>query len=591
MGHLIAILAFLFASMAAVHAETEVTLGLSSPRTQVGAPVEMVLTVRGTRSAELPASIRVDGLEINAIGRQQRFEMRNFQTTSSVVYTYRIQPLREGDFTIPPVEVKVGDASLFSNAVTLQVAALPAPLPGGSAGPSTGAVDDMSPFFGEIVLSRREAYVGEVIPAELRFYFSAELGGEVGDRPEFGGEGFTVQDFASMPKREQIVNGAKFVLFTFQTAITPVKSGSLEVPEAKLGANLQIPGSRPPGMDDFFRNFGGGDPFGMFTQSRRVEVVAPPTGLEVKPLPSAGKPTSFSGAIGRFSMDVAVEPSRVKPGEPVTMRVTVSGQGNLDAMGAPVLRDDAGWRTYDPVARVESRDAVNYSGSKIYEFMMIALEDQERTPGVAFGFFDPAAGEYRELVADPLPVDAPAGDRQQVAADTAAPEAEPPPLTTPVAAATPMPAVGSGGSSTWTPWLGRTWVLVSGGAIAAFALAWCGFLGVRAFLGSAFLRAAGRRRRLERLLENARRAPDDGFVVAAAAVLEGVPGGDPGALDLESRLEAFAAAEEVKVPLRGLLGRLAEVRYGGGGLPPPEASERKAVLEVLGHLVKESNNG
>jgi tetratricopeptide (TPR) repeat protein len=131
MGHLITILVFVFASLSAVYAKTEVTLGLSSPRTQVGAPVEMVLTVRGARSfisvAYMPISLRIEGLKIKEINRKGRiemanYEMANYEKTWSFIGTYQIQPIREGDFKIPPVEVKVGDKSIFSNAISLRVA-------------------------------------------------------------------------------------------------------------------------------------------------------------------------------------------------------------------------------------------------------------------------------------------------------------------------------------------------------------------------------------------------------------------------------------------------------------------------------------
>lgn len=584
----IAILLLLLVSAAALFAETEVTLGLSSPRTAVGTPVEMVLTVRGAGSADVPATLSVDGLEINAIGRQQRFEMRNFQTTSSVVYTYRVNALREGDFTIPPVEVRIDDETMFSNAVTLRVGAPASPLPGGVPRTSPDAGGGM-PYFGQVVVSRDKAYVGEVIPAELRFFFSADLGGEVGDRPEFGGEGFTVREFASMPKREQIVDGGNFVLFSFQTAITPVKSGALEIPSAKLGARLQVPGGAPPGFEDFFRNFGFAPP-GMFSESRQVEVVAPPTVLQVEPLPAVGQPDSFSGAIGRFSMDVDVSPDRVGPGEPVTLRVTVSGQGNLDAMGPPVLRGDAGWRTYDPVSRVESRDAINYDGAKVYEFMMVALEDKGTTPGVAFGYFDPVEGEYRELVAEPLVVEALAGEKKQVAA-TRQPQVDDsggePPAGGPAATLSPVRA---GGSDTWVPWLARPWVLTANGVLAGVALLWALLLGVRALAGSDAMRAVGRRKRLRQLVAKAGDADGSGFAAAAAAALGGVLDCEPAPNEMQARLGAVTCDESVKAPLSRLLERLEESRYGGLEAAVPDAAERQAVMAALQRLIRENDH-
>lgn len=152
--------------------------------------------------------------------------------------------------------------------------------------------------------------MGEVVPSELRYYFHSRISGEVGDRPNFGGEGFTAQKLSHVPKREQIVNGENYIVFGFQTGITPVKSGALEIPASSLEARLQVPGSPPPGFADIFQQFGGVLPPGMFTNSRDVRIETKPVTLEVIPVPKEGKPENFSGAIGKFKMEASANPKK-----------------------------------------------------------------------------------------------------------------------------------------------------------------------------------------------------------------------------------------------------------------------------------------
>jgi hypothetical protein len=424
----LAVVAALLLSGVSLFAE-EATAGLSSPATMVGRPVEIVVTIRDARSAEVPQTVNVPGLQIQLLGRSTRFEMNNFKISSSLTYTYSVLPQHEGDFDIPPIEVRVGNKTLKTNPLRLSVAQAsamqpPPVLPGAPApqmpqSPGRPSASGALPYFGELVLSKKKAYVGEVIPAELRFYFNSSIGGEVGDRPSLAGEGFTMQKLSSMPKREQIVNGENYIVFAFQTAITPAKSGVLEIPAAKLEARLQMPGSAPAGFDDFFRQFGGIAPPGMFTNMQEVGIETSPASLEISPLPKAERPEDFTGAIGKFKMDVSVSPKKAGPGDPVTLRVVVSGQGNFDAMGAPSLAGDEGWRSYPPAEKFQSSDAINFLGEKSYEFLLVARTDQQQTPGVKFSYFDPDTGKYETLTHNPLPVQARAGQPSVPTAESA----------------------------------------------------------------------------------------------------------------------------------------------------------------------------
>ena len=437
----------------------EATAGLSSPATVVGRPVEMVVTVRDARSAEVPQSLNVPGLRIELLGRSTRFEMNNFKITSSLTYTYSVLSQKSGEFDIPAVEVRVGDKTLKTNPLRISVAEASAmPPPQGLAGlpsaplPPSGAQTPRGnalPYFGEMVLSKKKAYVGEVIPAEFRYFFSSSIGGEVGDRPNLIGEGFTIQKLANVPKREQIVNGENYIVFAFQTAITPAKTGPLELPSAKLEARLQLPGSAPAGFDDFFRQFGGIAPPGMFTNMQEVAIETAPTSLEISPLPKQGRPDDFSGAIGKFKMEATVSPKKAGPGDPVTLRVVVSGQGNFEAMGPPVLVEGDEWRSYPPSEKFQSSDAINYAGDKTYEFLIVARTDQQQTPGIAFSYLDPDTGTYETLTQNPLPVQARAG---QAPAKTAEASLEVNQAARPEASSTPNPPLAgqSGGASSWT---------------------------------------------------------------------------------------------------------------------------------------------
>ena len=586
-------LSLLFAlALATTLRAQEATLGLSSPTTSPGQPVEIVLTVRDARSAEVPETLNVPGLRIQLSGRSTRFEMNNLQITSSLTCTYTVVPERTGEFDIPAVNVQVGVKTIQTNPLRLNVVdsslgmpmAQPAPMPlttdPGMAPPTPQG--QAAPFFGELVLSKKKAWVGEPIPVELRYYFLGTIGGEVGDRPNLTGEGFTTQKLNNVPKREQIVNGENYVVFAFQTSITPAKSGMLEIPPAALEARLQLPGSVPPGFDDFFRNFGGMVPPGMFTNARQVAVETRPVQIEVSPLPKQGRPENFPGAIGKFKMKASVNPKKTGPGDPVTLRVVVTGQGNFEAMGAPVLTGEENWRTYPPSENFQPTDGVNFSGEKVYEFMLVARTDQTQTPGVSFSYFDPDAGKYETLTQAPLPVEARAGEPMQSAVNTdpAPQDGKSESASGPRAPAPTSPAKPAGASSWTLPILNPAFLMAN----AALALLWLLGSIVAVFLLVSRSEAGLRRKKARKTkarLAALQDCPDKEFFSLAAECLRFQLHVEDHPLEADTELDNLDLDDDSKDILQDLLARDAECKYSFGSTATPERETRSRILEVL----------
>ncbi len=160
-----AVASLALAACTAYAEQPSVTAVLSSSQTAVGQPVELQIQVRGDRSVTPPSGISVDGLEIRFAGQMQSFEMRNLSVTSSVTFTYTILPLRAGAFKIPPQTIRAGGASLRTEELTLDVSA-------GSNRPQTStdrsAVNPQDIGSAEIIVPKKNVYVGELVPVEIR---------------------------------------------------------------------------------------------------------------------------------------------------------------------------------------------------------------------------------------------------------------------------------------------------------------------------------------------------------------------------------------------------------------------------------------
>jgi hypothetical protein len=477
-----------------------VEMRMSSQEAQVGEPVQIEITATGKSQARLLDSPAVDGLEVVSQSDQFQMQMQfpGFGMQVTTTHMLVVVPTREGEFQIPPLRLRLDGKVFKTSPQTLTVTpdtggvpvrpGIPVP-PGGGRGASPGtqvqpfvppsarqqtapqepsrpsASQDVRTHFGEIIIPQETAYVGEVVPTDLRFYVLAQLPAEFSDRVNFSGEGFTVGRMAPLPVTRRDLGDTPYACRVFRTSITPAKVGTLEIPNASVDARVQVPVSNPFGNDDFFggmmRNFGMAD-------VREVEIPTNRATLEVKALPKDGRPEDFAGAVGDFQIRVEATPEKSEPGEPVTLTVTLSGRGNFEAMGSPELVDAEGWRVYDPAESFtpSPTDPIGLHGEKTFQFTLVAREDQKATPPVRFSFFDPQEEEYVTLEGPPVAVDARGSGRKAPVMATTDAAATPEPTESPAPAATGEDLSRDTKSASFEPagWHPGFWV--AGGALA-----------------------------------------------------------------------------------------------------------------------------
>lgn len=610
----------LFAVVATVSAE--VTTSLSTDVAQVGQPVMLVYRFVNTAEPEdMPRpSIMVDGLKVvfQGAGRQSNFSFSfggqggaQNRSESIVEYTYAVVPLRPGEFTIPGFEVRVGAQLVRTQPAKLRVygaggqaqQAQPAPnVPGGAfplaqAQPAPGTRQRSGrserPYFGELLMTTKPVYLGEVVPADIRFYFREDLPLTNLQHPMFSGDGFTTVPLDEPKQDGQLIDGVPYRVFTFRSAITPVKTGEIEIPAVTMNGNVMV-SSTPQGLDPFFDQFFQNFPMPGMGRTEQIEVSADGRTLTVLPLPKEGRPANFEGAVGQFTLQSSVSPSSAGPGEPVTLSVEISGRGNFDAISAPGLTDADGWRTYAPKEKFVKDDAVGFAGTKTFEFKMIARTDQTATPGAEFSFFDPRKKEYVTLKAAPKPVQAagreqpadekPASSPSLALAVPSAPAPAVSPPTDGIAAPARVLSPAAGRSfapiwhASWFRWFNAAWLVV---AVVVFPL---------------FVLMHRRRQRLaersglEKTLRQAKSALQQAsdraaFYGAAAefvrARLELLGGRAGGAADLSAALHQHVTDAEQLRGLQSLLTRRDELKYGGGGGGALAADERQDVMVLL----------
>ncbi|MBV9126875.1 MAG: protein BatD [Verrucomicrobia bacterium] len=596
---------------------------LSRPTTEVGVPVDYRLKITGGQPSTDPAAPRIDGIEVVSGPDFQSsntimFDGRNMRMQRTTIYTFRLLPTRPGTFTIPASSLQLDGATVQTRPLTLTVmpagntgslgagrAAPRSNAPGGGSGNNNDNARLDQLIFAELIVPKKTAYVGEAIPCEVRLYLSARARLlEADGNPQLSGEGFSAGKFSQPQTGLQSVEGAPFQVVIYKTVLTAAKTGTLTIGPVEVTPTVQLPGRRPRlrsfgGFDeDVFDNFPNAF---FFSPPQQVQVKSEPVNIEARPLPTAGQPANFSGAIGRFELGTPeVNPKAgVTAGDPLTVRVPVKGKGNFDRIAPPALADASGLHAYPPTSKFKADDEVGLSGLKTFEQVLIPQGPRDALPRYRFNYFDPGEGRYVELQtaplavrvapgADPTPSPTAASDTAATAAaaatSTPAPSATPPPPVRDILYirsdyGPPVRRLAEAFRPVWQQrsfWLAQS---LPAGALLAFA-AWA-FTRRRARNDALRRRAAlaQEREALRRTLREERTGRRE-FYTAAARWLE-LSGKDNGAR-LPSEVSADGVNDDAAV--QAIIRRRDELTYSGGGVgegEPLSAGERREVLATL----------
>jgi len=353
----------------------------------------------------------VDGLLFQRRGQSRQHQIINGSLSSSVSTIFQVQATRPGTFTIPPITVTVEGQPLKTEAI--RVAVTPATglqAPDESLAPPSASDGSEQMAFLRISPVKQESYPGELLPLEIKAYFRSGLRASLNSHPRINGDGFLLTLPAEEPRQtEELVNGIAYAVLTWSGSLSGIKEGEQSLRVAVESTLLLPTGNsrrnRLKGGDPFFGN----DPMADFfnqqqMQEKKIQLISPETTLTVLPLPTEGRPEDFSGAIGRFQLEVKAQPTDVGPGDPITLTMTVQGTGNFDRVEAPPFSTNGGWKSYTPTAKF-TPGAAPGQGSKIFEQAIIAKDSLTTAiPPLAFSFFDPENKQYQTLHSAPIPL-------------------------------------------------------------------------------------------------------------------------------------------------------------------------------------------
>jgi hypothetical protein len=397
----------LIVSTAVLQAQ-DVRVTVDCPRiVRVGEPFQMAIQVNADASnLKLPEMGAFKVLANRGRSSSSSVSIINGKVSQSmeVTFNYIVQAEQEGTQEIGAVEVTVDRKTYQSAPVTMQVVAgnastQPQQGGGGSSNTGTGAQPDNSQVqsdnrevFVEVLTDRRQVYQGEYLNATVKF-FSKKNVANIGnvDLPTF--DGFFKQEIETPPLRSldrEDINGVPHLTGVLRRYVLfPQKSGTLTINSCKMevGINQPVQSRSRSIFDDFF---GGG------VQTIPREATSRPVNITVLPLPE-GKPASFSGGVGQMKFEVTVNKTELKANDPVTMKVTVSGNGNMKFVDAPRINFPPDFEVYDPKTSTQLNSTTT-AGSKTFEYLIIPRHGGTyKIPAIEFSYFDPQAKQYKTL--------------------------------------------------------------------------------------------------------------------------------------------------------------------------------------------------
>lgn len=399
---------FLLLILTTVHAwaDNKATLTADAPDVVVsGDQFRLTFTVNTQKVKDFRAPSITKGFDVlmgPSRSQQSSTQIINgkVSSSSSITYTYILMAGDAGTYTIPAASIEANGEKIFSNAVTIKV--LP---PDQSASGSKGSQKSSAQagnqaasgritsndLFITATASKTTVHEQEAILLTYKVYTLVNLRQLFGKMPDL--KGFHTQEI-ELPQQKTFslehYKGRNYNTTVWsQYVLFPQQTGKLEIPSITFEGVVAIQTVSDDPFDAFFN--GGG------YQEVKKKIVTPKLTINVQPLPA--KPANFSGGVGEFTLASSINAKDVKTNDAVTIKLTISGSGNMKLISTPEVKFPEDFEVYDPkVTNNFEASRAGLSGTQTIEYLAIPRHAGNFTiPPVEFTYFDLKSNSYKTL--------------------------------------------------------------------------------------------------------------------------------------------------------------------------------------------------
>lgn len=336
----------------------------------------LTLTLDGSSTFDIPKLPIPEGIEPLGTSRQQT----SFNGKVSTSLLYRLAARRPGEYTFGPYSLEIEGHKQELPALTLRV------LPARTLQNNDEAFVTLEAGVDSVLLQQ---------PLQLTLSFFSTDPIEHVTVLDFTPDGFEIGEWQEVAGREQTVNGRRYRVRRFINRLIPTRPGPLSLQPTFL---VQVAESGTLSRS----------PLGLFRGAvnlRSLRLQPQAVTLDVHLPPTEGRPHDYQGLIGRFNLSATSSPDRVQVGDPITLRIQLSGTGAIRQALPPAYTDTDDFRAISPRLIEEDLQRDGLSGRKILEQVLIPKHDQiTEIPAISLSFFDPELGRYETRTVGPFPL-------------------------------------------------------------------------------------------------------------------------------------------------------------------------------------------
>jgi len=339
-----------------------------------------------------------DFMTLSGPSQSTNIQFINGVQSASYSYSYILRAKRIGVFT-------VGKASIEFNGKLYETEPIKITVVKGSSLPKQKKKDGeisneeiAKNLFIRAIVNKRKVFLGEQVTVVYKLYTRLNIAAQmsINKLPQY--QGFWTEELESSNNitfSTEMIDGKQFRVGTLKrAALFPTQTGKLEITPFELTVPIQLRRNRNRNnfFDDFFN-----DPFGA-SQTVKYNATSNKVTINVLPLPATGKPESFNGAVGDFTLNAGIDKTTAKTNESMTLKVSISGKGNLELLKLPKLDLPAGFEKYEPKTSENINRKNVISGKKTAEYLMIPrVVGKREIPPVEFSYFNPEKKKYFTL--------------------------------------------------------------------------------------------------------------------------------------------------------------------------------------------------
>ena len=334
----------------------------------------------------------------------------NGRSSFQKAYSYYLMPTQKGTLTIKQAQVEI-DGQIYKTSPIKVTVTNAVEQPRNPNDVAQVSADEALHLVAEV--SKDNPYLNEPITVVYKLYFSYNIGitnwREL-DKPKYNDFWSQNIDIKQLKVEEGRYNGERYRYVVLRkTVLYPQKSGKLNIEPLSLDIDVELPSNRRTIFGQIIS----------IQDHKRVSAGAKT--INVKPLPEAGKPVDFTGAVGKFDFKVTPSKTTLKGGESLELTVSVSGTGNLKLFSLPKPVVPAALEMYDPVHKENVSTPLSGMTGRISDTYTIIPQAKGKYPikAMSFSYFDPQTGRYKtqtspEIMIDVLDGPATAGTPAQV---------------------------------------------------------------------------------------------------------------------------------------------------------------------------------